>query len=480
LPKQEIMSRILVVDDEANVLLAFEEILGELGHEVITARRAEAALECLQSESFDLVILDIRLPGMDGLEALRRIRAARDSLPVIVMTGQGTMETAVEATKRGAFDYHLKPFDPAEMLRTVDRALASVQLMRGHVTLGREPAAAAGDTIIGHSPAMQEVFKTIGRVAQTAATVLINGESGTGKELVARAVYCHSDRSRAPLMVVNCVAIPETLLESELFGHEKGAYTGAVARRIGKFEQADGGTLFLDEIGDIPLGIQGKILRVLQEKSFQRLGSNETVTSDVRVLAATNRDLEKAVREGAFREDLYHRLNVVRIHVPALRERPEDITELVDYFLERFARELATHKPPLAAEAMDALRRYSWPGNVRELEHCLYRAMIFTRGHSIQAADLRLPEDQDAATTGRAASRGSLVELVEAHLDAHRGPGGWDALVEEVERLLLVDAMRRTHGNQSQAARLLGLARPTLHAKLQKYGLHAMNQDGRE
>jgi len=422
----------------------------------------------------------VRLPGMDGLEALRRIREQRASLPVIVMTGQGTMETAVEATKRGAFDYHLKPFDPVAMLGTVEKALASVQLMKGHVALGNHPGPASGDTIIGHSPAMQEVFKTIGRVAQTTATVLINGESGTGKELVARAIYCHSDRSQAPLLVVNCVAIPETLLESELFGHEKGAYTGAVARRIGKFEQAHGGTLFLDEIGDIPLGIQGKILRVLQERSFQRLGSNETIHTDVRVLAATNRDLEKAVREGAFREDLFHRLNVVRIQVPALRERPGDIAELVDYFLERFARELATTKPPLAEAAMEALCRYSWPGNVRELEHCLYRAMIFTRGHSIQATDLRLPVEAGGDADGTVATRVPLVELVEAYLDGHRGPGTWDRFVEEIERLLLVDAMRRTHGNQSQASRLLGLSRPTLHAKLQRYGLRDAAQEGGE
>ena len=469
------MSRILVVDDEANVLLAFEEILGELGHEVITARRAEAALEFVDSEPVDLVILDIRLPGMDGLEALRKIRQSRAALPVIVMTGRGTMETAVEATRRGAFEYHLKPFDPAEMLRTVEKALASVKLMKGQVSLGTPPAAAAGDTIIGHSPPMQEVFKTIGRVAQTTATVLINGESGTGKELVARAVYCYSDRAKAPLMVVNCVAIPETLLESELFGHEKGAFTGAVARRIGKFEQADGGTLFLDEIGDIPLGIQGKILRVLQEKSFQRLGSNDTISSDVRVLAATNRDLENAVRQGTFREDLYHRLNVVRIRVPALRERTDDIPELVEYFLDRFSRELAISRPPVAEEAMQALQCYPWPGNVRELEHCLYRSMIFTRGHSIQAADLRLPQG-DGSGAGGQAGPGPLVEVVEAYLDGHHGSDVWDQFLDEAERLLLVGAMRRARGNQSQAARLLGLSRPTLHAKLQKYGLRGAGE----
>jgi transcriptional regulator with GAF, ATPase, and Fis domain len=290
---------------------------------------------------------------------------------------------------------------------------------------------------------------------------------------VARAIYCHSKRSRNPLLVVNCVAIPETLLESELFGHEKGAFTGAVARRIGKFEQADGATLLLDEIGDIPLGIQGKILRVLQERSFQRLGSNETIRSDVRLLAATNRDLERSIREGNFRDDLYHRLNVVVIHIPPLRQRTDDIPELSDYFLDRYARELGIEKPPLGHDARSVLQAYSWPGNVRELEHCLYRAIIFTRGHSIQAEDLRLSTGKGTRRTieGPSAEGESLVEFVESYLNQQRGPGTWDHIVDELERLLLVDAMRRSKGNQTHAARLLGLTRPTLHAKLHKYGL---------
>ena len=333
------MSRILVVDDERNVLLGFEEVLRPEGHEVITSTHAQEALEHIEAEEFDLVILDIRMPGMSGLDALKRIKQGHPKLPVIIMTGEGTMETAIEATKCGAFDYHLKPFEPADMIRTIEKALQCTRLMKGQVALGRQNAA-AGDAIIGQSLPMQEVYKAIGRVAQTDATVLIRGESGTGKELVARAVYQHSLRSEAPLSVVNCVAIPETLLESELFGYEKGAFTGATARRIGKFEQASGGTIFLDEIGDMPLSIQAKILRVLQEKEFERLGGNQTIRVDVRVLTATNRDLEIAISEGAFREDLFYRLNVVTIQVPPLRERREDIPTLVDYFLERSAREL--------------------------------------------------------------------------------------------------------------------------------------------
>ena len=475
------MSRILVVDDEANVLAAFEEILGGLGHEVLTARHAEAALERLQAEPLDLIILDICLPGMNGLDALAQIKRLQPRLPVIVMTGQGTMETAVEATKRGAFDYHLKPFEPSEMLRTIDKALEGLRLMNNAVALGCDAPAPAGDAIIGRCSVMQEMFKAIGRVAETNASVLIRGESGTGKELVARTVYQHSLRHDAPLMVVNCAAIPETLLESELFGYEKGAFTGAVARRIGKFEQAHGGTIFLDEVGDVPLGIQMKILRVLQERTFQRLGGNDTIHSDARVLAATNRDLEKAVAEGRFRTDLYHRLNVVTLQVPALRQRRDDIRLLVSYFLDRFARELEVERLPISEEALVLLENYAWPGNVRELEHCIHRAMIFTRGHPIQAADLPLPAASKAGgpLAGPAEIDESVLgDVVERYLSEYYGQRAYEQLMETIERLLLTDALRRTRGNQTHAARLLGLPRPTFHAKMQKHGLRDLGEPG--
>ncbi|MHB1035311.1 MAG: sigma-54-dependent transcriptional regulator [Pirellulales bacterium] len=469
------MSRILIVDDERNVLAAFEEILTSVGYEVLTSNRAAAAIELLQSDQFDLAIFDIRMPGMNGLDALRQIKACRPKVPVIIMTGQGTMETAIEATKLGAFDYHLKPFEPDEMLRTIGKALEGVRLMKGHLALGSEGPEPAHEAIVGQSPGMQEVYKAIGRVAQTDATVLIRGESGTGKELVARAVYQHSRRSALPLLAVNCVAIPETLLESELFGYERGAFTGASARRIGKFEQADGGTLFLDEIGDIPPGIQAKILRVLQEKSFERLGGNETIHADVRVLTATNRPLERAIAEKNFREDLYHRLNVVTIRVPPLRERREDIPALVDYFLERFSRELGIAKPPVSGEAMDVLCGHPWPGNVRELEHCIHRVMIFTRGYPIQAADLALgPETEGGRGENLASSTDDelLATLVHRYLGEHGGERASEQFLDRVERLLIAEALRRTKGNQSHAARLLGVSRPTLHAKIEKHHLH--------
>jgi nitrogen regulation protein NR(I) len=468
------MAKILVVDDERGVRSAFEDLLSIKGHEVLAVAGAEEALACLEVEESDLVILDIRLPGMSGLDALGQLKKLHPRLPVIVMTGEGTTGTAIEATKRGAFEYQLKPFDPAEMLATIDKALEGARLMKGHLDLGPEAVAKSAEAIVGRSAVMQQVYKAIGRVAQTDATVLIRGESGTGKELVARAIYQHSLRSRMPLLVFNCAAIPETLLESELFGYEPGAFTGAVSRRIGKFQQADGGTILLDEIGDIPLGVQAKILRLLQEMAFERLGSNETIRVNVRVLCATNRNLEKAIAGGAFREDLYHRLDVVTIHVPPLRERRDDIPELIGYFLGRYSRELAIDKPPVALDALERLRDYSWPGNVRELEHLIHRVLIFTRGYPIQSSDL--PPGLREGESPRAGEADPHEEhdwlrLVRAHLDSYGGSHAYEVLLEKVEKLLLTEALERCGGNQTHAARLLGVARPTLHAKLERHGL---------
>jgi nitrogen regulation protein NR(I) len=467
------MSKILVVDDESNVLAAFQEMLAGEGHQVLTADSAEAAMSSVESDQPDLVILDVCMPGMNGLDALRAIRQRHAKLPVIVMTGQGTTSTAIEATKRGAFDYHVKPFEPEAMLQTIDRALQAARLMHRHVAVAPETPTATIDAIIGHSPAMQDVYKLIGRVAATDATVLIRGESGTGKELVARAVYQHSNRAHAPLLVLNCTAVPESLLESELFGHERGAFTGAVARRIGKFEQAGGGTLFLDEIGDIPHSTQAKILRVLEEKEFQRVGGNETIRTDVRLLAATNRDLEKAMADGKFREDLYHRLNVVTIQLPPLRERCDDIPKLVDYFLQRFSAELKIEQPPISDDALGLLRRHPWPGNVRELEHCIHRTLILTRGHPLQSIDLSLePWGTRSSNSLLQATDDRLVAIVRDYFDSYRGSRPHGDFLEIAERRLIEEALRRANGNQSQAAKLLGLTRPTLHAKLHKLGLH--------
>lgn len=468
------MSRILVVDDEPGVLKAFEVMLTGLGHSVVTASGGEGALDRVRAEQPDLVVTDICMPGMDGLEALKRIHADNARLPVIIMTGKGTMDTAIEATKLGAFDYQLKPFEPESMVAAIDRALESVRLMQRSVELNPGHTTEAIDAIVGDSPEMQEVFKAIGRVAGTDATVLLRGESGTGKELVARAIYHHSRRASAPLMVVNCVAIPESLLESELFGHERGAFTGAHARKIGKFEQAQGGTVFLDEIGDIPAAVQAKILRVLQQKTFERVGGKETIEADVRILAATNRNLDQAIADGTFREDLYHRLNVVTISIPTLRERRGDIPKLVNYFLDRYAHELRMDTPHIADDAMELLATHDWPGNVRELENCVYRILIFTHGYPIQAKDVRRAMGVGQAGTDEPAGEALQdlqLRIVRAHLDSHSGPGTHEQFLADVERLLIYESLVRSNGNQTHAAKLLGLTRPTLHARMQRYGI---------
>ncbi len=465
------MPKILVVDDEPSVQRAFEEILTSRGHEVASVRGAEDAIRHLKNTEFDLVILDICLPGMNGLDALAQIKQIRPMLPVIVMTGQSTTENAIEATKRGAFDYQLKPFEPAEMLQTIAKALEAFRLMKGRLELGPETAKITNDAIVGQSPAMQQLYKAIGRVAATDATILIRGESGTGKELVARAIYQHSRRDQQPLVVVNCAAIPETLLESELFGYEPGAFTGATTRRIGKFEQAHRGTIFLDEIGDIPLMVQAKILRVLQDRTFERLGNNAVLQSDARVLCATNRDLEQAMTAGHFREDIYHRLNVVTLLLPPLRERREDIPRLVEYFLNRHSRTAGVEKPPLAREALDVLVNYAWPGNVRELEHLVQRLIIFTGGYTIQAEDLLPALQSDPHSHVSPSGEDQWLSLIQEHLSSHQGDRAGDELLEKVEKLMIGEALRRSQGNRTQAALLLGMPRPTLHARMQKYGL---------
>lgn len=472
------MSRVLIVDDESSVLDAFTNLLRKVGHDVETAGRAETALEQVRRSPPDVVVSDLCLPEMDGMEMFRRIRDEHSRLPVILMTGFGTMETAIEATKLGAFDYQLKPVDPAAMLDTISRALESVRLMQRNVEFNPGKAESNRDAIIGSNAKMQEVFKSIGRVAATDATVLIRGESGTGKELVARAIYQHSRRSSSPLLCVNCAAIPEPLLESELFGYERGAFTGATSRKIGKFEQAHGGTILLDEIGDISLGVQAKLLRVLQARQFQRVGSNETLQVDVRVLAATNRNLERALSEGTFREDLFYRLNVLTINLPALRERTTDIPQLVDYFLDRYAMELELTKPVLADDAMSALCTYPWPGNVRELEHCVYRAMIFTQGYPIQLGDVtRARQESSSTVVATEIDDQHLTEFVASFLDKYRGSNPHEHLIDRVERAILLEALKRNHGNQTRAAKQLGISRPSLHAKLRRYGIPASDKD---
>lgn len=468
------MSRIIIVDDDSSVLSAFERVLGEHEHEITTLTRATAALERLEDDCPDLLIMDIRMPGMSGLEALRRIRERWPRLPVIIMTGYATMEAAVEATKLGAFDYHVKPLEGEAILRSVENALQCLRLMTREVRMDGETESDVDDSIIGRSRRMQDVYKAIGRVAPTDAAVLIRGETGTGKELVARAIYQHSLRAQAPLIIINCAAIPETLLESELFGHERGAFTGADRRRIGKLEQADGGTLFLDEIGDMLLGTQAKLLRVLQDHLFQRLGGSESIRADLRVLAATNRDLEQAIVQGAFRPDLFHRLNVFSIHVPPLRERAEDIPRLATYFADRFARDLGIECPLIAPEALDALCRYRWPGNVRELEHCLNRAIIQTRGYPVQAGDIQRALASTSAPAKRELAgddQSRIHQIIQDYLRTYTGQAAHADFLDMVEKLLLADALELVNGNQTHAARLLGMARPTLKARLDRHEL---------
>jgi two-component system NtrC family response regulator/two-component system nitrogen regulation response regulator GlnG len=467
------MSRILVVDDDAGIQRAFQTLLKGRGHEILSAGSGEAGLQILETEDPDLILLDVWMPGINGLETFQAIKARHARTPVIVMTGAGTMNLAIEASKIGAFDFRLKPFDPGQMLELIDKALDSVRLTEEPVANADNASPSSQDLIIGGGPAMQELFRSIGRVAPTDATVLIRGASGTGKELVARAIRQHSRRSDKPMVLVNCAAIPETLLESELFGYERGAFTGADKSRTGMFDRADGGSILLDEIGDVPLSIQAKILRVLQDKTFERIGGAETVRVDVRILAATNRDLEQAIAEGRFREDLYHRLNVVTIHLPLLRERREDIPALAQAFLARFAKELEIEKPALSDAGLALLSAYDWPGNVRELEHCLRRALIFTRGFAIQKDDLlkAMESKTGSAPVLRPGLNEALRTFVSGYLDANAGPDCEPRLTAAVEKELLMEALRRANGNQSKAAELLGIPRPTLHAKLQRHGV---------
>jgi len=467
------MGHILIVDDDAQLRQSFEKLLHAEGHTVKTASSGEAAISLVQAAVPDLVIMDVRMPGMSGLEAFRAIHEIEPKLPVIIMTAFGTTDTAIEATKLGAFEYVLKPPEIPDILALISQALEAGRFMRSRVELDVAPDTTAADAIIGKSKPMQEVYKAIGRVAPTDATVLIRGDSGTGKELVARAIYQHSLRAAKPFLIINCVAIPETLLESELFGYEKGAFTGAVNRRVGKFEQAHGGTVFLDEIGDMPFSIQAKILRLLQERSIERLGGREPIPVDVRIIAATNRDLEAALAQGRFREDLYYRLKVVTLWLPPLKERLQDITLLADYFLARFAKEMSLGNPGTTAEAKLLLQNYPWPGNVRELANAMQKALIFSRGYPID------PDDVSRAIGGESLGKEAgdqqtdeiVRQWVRQTLAAGEGKDVFETCMDHFASLIISEALDLTAGNRSRAAKLLGISRPTLLSKIDKYRL---------
>ncbi len=449
------MANILIVEDEPRMRRLLEISLGEDGHSVHAAEHAEAGLKCLREEAIDLVVTDLKLPGISGLEFLQEAKRLYNGLPVIVMTAYGSVETAVDAMKAGASDYVLKPFTMAEMKLVINKEL-DVQKVRDENRSLREALGKRYhfQNIVGRSKKMQEVLALVERVAPTNSTVLIGGESGVGKDLIARAIHQNSRRAAGPFIKVNSTAIPDTLFESELFGFERGAFTGALASKPGKFELADKGTLFLDEIGDVPAPIQVKLLRVLQEREFERLGGTKTLKVDLRLIAATNRDLRAALEEGTFREDLYYRLNVVPIDIPPLREHREDIPDLANHFLARFTRENGKTIQGITPAAMSVLTDYHWPGNARQLENSIERAVALSSGSVIDVHDIQL----DTVPNKNIVS-GSAQFLPEG------------MTLEQWEDNMIREALRRANGNKSQAARLLGLSRNALRYRLSKLGV---------
>ena len=478
------MPTLLVIDDEPDVLLCLRALFSGSDMALLTASTAAEGLSQLELCRPDAVILDIRLPDLSGLEAFREIHARDPRVPVIFITGRGTAETAIEAMRLGAYEYLLKPLDLDQVREVVNRAFAISRLMsvRAVVPDSGDEEEDRSDLLIGGCPAMQEVYKSVGRVAPQDVTVLLRGESGTGKELVARAIYHYSRRAEKPFLAINCAAIPEALLESDLFGHEKGSFTGAHQRRIGKFEQCHGGTLFLDEIGDMTPLTQTKVLRVLQDQQFQRVGGNEMIRTDVRLIAATNRDLEAMTAAGTFRNDLYYRLNVYTIRLPPLRERREDIPLLVNYYLKRFSAELGKEVRRAAPGALALLEQYPWPGNVRELQSVLKQALLQATGSVLapeflpaavrQEAPLPAVPTAIAAGTpgGSALTEADLTRFVRDCLAAGK-TNLYDEYTAVTERLLFLEVLAHTGGNLTQAAKVLGINRGTLRTRLEALGI---------
>jgi two-component system, NtrC family, nitrogen regulation response regulator GlnG len=460
---------LLVIDDETLMLDCFRDIFAEAGTTVLTAGSAAEGVELFTRARPDAVVLDVRLPDASGLDVFRRLRELDARVPVILLTAHGSAGTAIEAMRLGAFEYAVKPLDPEAVRGLVGRAFEISRLMRVPARLAEEGEEGGdSDLLVGNCPSMREVYKAVGRAAPKDVTVLVLGESGTGKELVARAIYHYSGRAAKPFLAINCAAIPEALLESELFGHEKGSFTGADRRRIGKFEQCDGGTLFLDEIGDMTPLTQTKILRVLQDGQFERVGGNETLRADVRVVAATNRDLGKLIEAGQFRQDLYYRLNVYTIRLPPLRERAEDLPALVGHFLKRIAGELGKEVRGVTPEAMARLERHPWPGNVRELQSALKQAILQATGPYVFPENLPATVSDSAAGEFPPGDQADLPELTRFIRSRLRdGCGHLHAeFLARTERHLLLEVLRHTEGNLSQASRILGINRATLRSKL--------------
>ena len=461
---------ILIADDEDLIRQVLHDTLTEQGYHVEAVATGSQAWSAVQEQVFDLAFIDIRMPGLSGLDLLQKTQAAQIDLPIIIMTGQTTLTNAIEAMKHGAFDYLPKPFDLDDVHALVSHVIETKRLTAN--TERPLPAIQGRDEqIIGSGAAMQQVYKTVGRIVRSDATVLLQGESGTGKELVAKVIHHYSARWRAPFIGVNCSAIPLDLLESELFGHERGAFTGAVERHAGKFEQAAGGTLFLDEIGDMPPSLQAKLLRVLQEREFTRVGGSQALQADVRIIAATNQDLAAAVKEKRFREDLYFRLRVVPITLPPLRQRREDIPELTAYFLDKITQEVGTAATGITPEAQALLTHYSWPGNVRELENTLLRAAVLSPGPLLMPADFSLPQTRTPLPADLAEL--SFEEVIQRQLTAYlQQPDLLEAgdlhavVISQVEKPLIELVLDHTRGNQLKAAEILGINRNTLRKKM--------------
>ena len=468
------MYKLLVVDDEPSIRFSVEQVFAKQDIEVLTAATADEGVRLVTEEAPDVVLLDIRLGNADGLEVFEKLREQDAKCLVIFITGHGTSETAIEAMKRGAYDYLVKPLDADQLQQVVSQAFEISRLMkRPAIVEEGDRAADKPDLLIGSSAGMRSVCKQVGRVAGQDVNVLILGESGTGKELVARAIYHHSRRSEAPFLAINCAALTESLLESELFGHEKGAFTGADRRRVGKFEQADGGTIFLDEIGDMAANTQAKMLRLLQEGRFERVGGNESITTNVRIIAATNKDLEAMIDKNQFRLDLYYRLRGLSILIPPLRERRDDIPELAHYFLFRFNRELDTSVTSIAEETLERLQEHPWPGNVRELQNTVREALIRSAGPTLlpeflpdttsresSLAPITLPETPAGAPTWEQFAQEIDAAFRNGDSNIHRRAAAI------LDHILVTTALNKTHNNQSEAADLLGISRPTMRAKI--------------
>jgi two-component system response regulator PilR (NtrC family) len=464
-PMEAPVGRILVVDDERSMRDFLEILLQREGHDVLSCGSAEQALSALESDDFDIVISDIRMPGMSGIDLLNRVQDLAPETLVILITAHGTTESAVEAMKLGAYDYLTKPCSVDEIRLVIDKALEKHNLASENQTLKRRLREQASlPTMLGKSLPMKQVFELIRQVAPSRTNILITGESGTGKELVARAIHALSDRQDRPFVTINCGAIPENLLESELFGHVKGSFTGAICNKEGLFEAADGGTLFLDEIGEMPLSLQVKVLRAIQDRTFRRVGGTSDIRVDVRILCATNRILAEEVRTGRFREDLFYRLNVIEVHLPALRDRPQDIPEFVHFFIKRYATELGRDVSDVDPEVLAILERYAFPGNVRELENLMERAVTLSRSERITVECLpsNLLEPSEAPQQVRIPSAGADL----------------NDLLATYERGLLLEALERCHGVKKRAAALLNVSFRSFRYRLEKLGLDQPEDDG--